>query len=98
MLPVSLDCPFLIAPLVFSNVYSVISGLQCQWDERFFCELLTFWGWNFNKNILYRFIINLILKVWNEYHHIDQADKKEMHATDMSRTMMIRLGWMGYDV
>jgi hypothetical protein len=26
MLPVSLDCPFLIAPLVFSNIYSLLQG------------------------------------------------------------------------
>jgi hypothetical protein len=26
MLPISLDCPFLIAPLVFSNIYSLLQG------------------------------------------------------------------------
>jgi len=33
MLPVSLDCPFLIVPLVFSNVYFVhfcVLGISCQ--------------------------------------------------------------------
>ena len=29
MLPVSLDCPFLIAPSVFSNIYFIRSYIEC---------------------------------------------------------------------
>ena len=31
MLPVSLDCPFLIAPAVFTNVYSAVNTFISQW-------------------------------------------------------------------
>ena len=41
MLPVSLDCPFLISPLVFSNVYwnKGFGLLRCLWFS-IICELL----------------------------------------------------------
>jgi hypothetical protein len=42
MLPVSLDCPFLIVHSVFSNVYLLIDKIKSKWDKYIFLLMMAY--------------------------------------------------------
>jgi hypothetical protein len=58
MLPVSLDCPFLIAPSVFSNVYFQI----LQWAKYIL-------NWFRSNHLGYFFLISTVWKQWKLKDH-----------------------------
>ena len=42
MIPVSLDCPFLIVHSVFSNVYLLIDKIKSKWDKYIFLHMMAY--------------------------------------------------------
>ena len=42
MIPVSLDCPFLIVHSVFSNVYLLIDKIKSKWDKYIFLLMMAY--------------------------------------------------------